>query len=153
MLGFRKLATCLPSQVLNSARAQITDDLPFPPVSSYGVPEFEAMASMPLAGITFGDLYFVRPTHSFEAIHFHELIHVLQWGALGVREFLLTYALGFVQNGYAGNPLEQIAFDCQARFATGPPFVDVVGAVVEHARHTRNHAAEVFRSAGLKWGA
>lgn len=33
-----------------------------------------------------------------ESIHFHELVHVVQWSALGVDEFLLTYALGVAQS-------------------------------------------------------
>jgi hypothetical protein len=152
-MGFPKLATCFPSHVLNSTRVEITDDLPFPPVEAYGIPEFEVMAKMPMAGITFSDLYFVRPAHSTESMHFHEVIHVIQWRALEVREFLLTYAAGFVQNGYERNPLEQIAFDLQARFESGPPLVDVAGAVVRHASQCRDNTVAGLRAAGQKWSA
>jgi hypothetical protein len=152
-MGFAKLATCFPANFLKSTRVVLTDDLPFPPVSEYGVPEFETMAIMSMAGITFNDMYFVRPAHSVESIHFHELVHVVQWGTLGAREFLLTYAAGFIRNGYEQNPLEKIALDLQARFDDGPPLVEVVDLVTRHADQARDKAAAAFRSSGLEWGA
>jgi hypothetical protein len=92
------------------------DKIPFPPVSAYGLPEFESMANMPMAGITFRDTYFVNPSYSSEGVHFHELVHVIQWSTLDVTEFLLTYAVGIAQHEYIHSPLEAIAFELQTQF-------------------------------------
>jgi len=103
-----------------------------------------------MAGITFGDMYFVHPTHSSEGIHFHELVHVVQWSTLGVNEFLLTYALGIAQHGYEQSPLEAIAFDLQGRFEQHAALDGVVDRVARHAVATRDVASAVFRLHGLK---
>jgi hypothetical protein len=114
--GLSRVSACMPAALLTSARVATVDTIPFPPVAAYGLPEFQPMAEMPLAGITFRDMYFVSQPYATEAIHFHELIHVVQWKTLGGRPFLLTYVLGIIQHGYAASPLEAIAFECQARF-------------------------------------
>ena len=55
--GFSRLAAHYPAALLRSTRVAMVDDVPFPPVSAYGLPEFEAMANMPMAGITFRNMY------------------------------------------------------------------------------------------------
>jgi hypothetical protein len=114
-LRFGRLADHFPARVFDDTRVVTVGEIPFPPVHDYGLPEFEPMAGAPIAGITFGNMYFVRPGAS-EGVHFHELVHVVQWDALGVPDFLLTYAVGLVQYGYAQSPLEAIAFELQQRF-------------------------------------
>ena len=49
-------------------------------------------------------------------MHFHELVHVIQWEHLGVERFLLAYAQGFLSGGYYSNPLESMAYAHQQRF-------------------------------------
>ncbi|NOT45472.1 MAG: hypothetical protein HOP14_12795 [Acidobacteria bacterium] len=105
---------------------------------------------MPIAGVTFGDMYFVHRVHASEAIHFHELVHVVQWSTLGVDEFLLTYALGIAQHGYVQSPLEAIAFDLQARFEQHGALDGVVEHVARHAVDTREAASAVFSAYGLR---
>lgn len=151
--GFRRLATCFPESLLKSTRSTSIDQIPFPPVSEYGLPEFQAMAEMPMAGITFGDMYFVQQTHSSEGIHFHELVHVVQWSALGVRSFLLTYAVGIVQYGYKQSPLEAIAYDLQSKFEQQSVLKSVPQVVAQHAIEARNAVAAVFATKGLTMGA
>ena len=111
------------------------------------------MADMPMAGITFRNMDFVHPSYSSEGVHFHELVHVVQWSTLGVREFLLTYALGIAQYGYAESPLEAIAFDLQSKFEneTAPP--SIADRIARHAVETRQAASIVFRTHGLELGA
>jgi hypothetical protein len=114
-LGLRRLSDHFPARVLDQTRVVIATELPFPPIATYRLPEFETMARAPMAGITFGNVCFVRP-NAPEGVHFHELVHVVQWEALGVSEFLLTYAVGLIRHGYAHSPLEAIAFELQDRF-------------------------------------
>jgi hypothetical protein len=147
-LGFARLADHFPAAVLERARVVTVAQIPFPPVAEYRLPEFEAMAKTPMAGITFGDMYFVRQDAG-ESVHFHELVHVVQWRTLGIPEFLLTYAVGLVKHGYAESPLEAIAFDLQARFERRerPGLVD--DRVARHAAATRDRVAAVFRAHGF----
>jgi hypothetical protein len=49
-----------------------------------------------------------------ETIHFHELIHVVQWRTLGPEQFLFIYANGLERFGYLNSPLEVMAFDAEA---------------------------------------
>jgi hypothetical protein len=49
-------------------------------------------------------------------LHFHELIHVVQWRLLGAEFFIAMYAGGLEKFGYRNNPLEKIAYDAQELF-------------------------------------
>ena len=78
---------------------------------------FAAFETPPMSGITYLDTYFLLPDAAGdESLHFHELIHVVQWQALGPKDFLLAYAAGLVEQGYLESPLERIAFYHQRRF-------------------------------------
>ena len=79
-----------------------------------------------MAGITFvdtillSDLYaHVQPRIS---LLFHEMVHVVQYGWLGVSEFTSQYVRGWAQNGfvYAEIPLEREAYELQKRFENAP---------------------------------
>jgi hypothetical protein len=72
-----------------------------------------------------------------ESLHFHELIHIVQWHVLGAERFLLAYALGHVSVGvYRNNPFERIAYDLQARFVDLPNPFQVEPLVLRHLRET-----------------
>lgn len=148
-LGLPRLATCFPEHLLRSARAVTVRDIPFPPLSAYGLPEFESMASMEMAGITFRNMYFIHQSYSAERFHFHELVHVVQWNVLGADEFLLTYGLNLAQHGYMESPLEAIAYELQSRFENGAVLPAIVDDIALHALTARDAAAQVFRSHGL----
>ena len=52
----------------------------------------------------------------YESLHFHELVHVIQWRLLGSEKFLALYADGLERFGYRKSPLEVMAFGLQHRF-------------------------------------
>ena len=106
------------------------------------------MEKIRMAGITFRDMYFVDRARASEAIHFHELVHIVQWSALGPADFLLTYGVGLAQFGYASSPLEAIAYDLQATFERGAPIVDIKQSIERHAFRTRQSAAAVLARHG-----
>jgi hypothetical protein len=54
-----------------------------------------------------------------ESLHFHELVHVVQWQVLGPERFLALYADGLEKQGYRSSPLEAMAYDHEARFNSG----------------------------------
>ena len=147
-LGWRRLVDHFPAGMLDETRVVTVTAIPFPPVTAFGLPEFAPMATTPMAGITFGDMYFVRPDAP-EGVHFHELVHVVQWNALGLSDFLLTYAVGLIQHEYAQSPLEAIAFDLQARFERMAPPGLVSDEVTRHAAAARDAAAALFTAHGF----
>jgi hypothetical protein len=150
-LAFERLAQYWPEDVLRGARVALGRAVPFPPVSAYGLPEFAAMERMPMAGITFRDMFFVDAAHGSEGVHFHELVHVVQWKALGASDFLLTYGVGLAQFGYENSPLEAIAYDLQASFERGASIPNITHAIEAHAFRAREAAAGVLAQHGVKW--
>ena len=116
-LGFPRLPQYYGSELLASAKVAIVKQVPTPPLTSLGAGGFEAFESMDAAGITYLDTYFVQTGEAGrESIHFHELIHVVQWRVLGPERFLATYANGLEKFGYRYSPLEVMAYDAEARF-------------------------------------
>jgi hypothetical protein len=87
-----------------------------------------------------------------EELHFHELIHVVQWSKLGIEQFLLTYGLGILQFGYERSPLEAIAYELQARFQKATEFPNLIEYVERHAVANRDAAEAVFIQQGLEFG-
>ncbi|WP_261858261.1 hypothetical protein [Photobacterium sanguinicancri] len=58
-------------------------------------------------------------------LHFHELVHVSQWNALGAIGFLQRYISEVQTLGYAEAPLEKIAYTFDYHFAQGGQKIDV----------------------------
>jgi len=98
-LGFNRLASYYPADLLERARVVSVERTPFPPVSQFGLPEFAHLQGRQFEGITFKNTFFVVKGREFESLHFHELVHVVQWCRLGVDNFLLSYGLGLLQFG------------------------------------------------------
>jgi hypothetical protein len=94
------------------------------PLSALGLREFADFEGQPARGITYRDTYFLwRAVATDESLHFHELVHVVQWQVLGPRDFLLLYAAGLAESGYHDCWLEAMAYNHQRRFdAGGPPY-------------------------------
>jgi hypothetical protein len=69
--------------------------MPRPPLSSWGLTRFADFEHGNFSGITFLDTFFIKQDQSEnETLHFHELIHVIQWRVLGPERFLYLYADG-----------------------------------------------------------
>ena len=119
---FPRLPRYFSERLLNTNSMVPADRLPVPPLSALGLWEFADFESQPLSGITFDDTYFLlRGSATDESLHFHELVHVVQWRVLGPEEFLLLYAAGLAGHGYRRCPLEAVAFDHQESFDAGDP--------------------------------
>ena len=116
-LSFPRLSSMFPPDFLSRAKAVVvTGNVPFPPLSRMGLSEFAHMEDMPAAGITFKDTYFLHHSDQSESLHFHELVHVVQWERLGVDNFLLAYGAGLMQFGYENGPFEKMAYSLQTEF-------------------------------------
>ena len=69
-------------------------------------------------------MYFLKRSGADdESLHFHEMIHVVQWRLLGAEFSLAMYAGGLEKFGYRNSPLEKMAYDAQELFSPlGPVF-------------------------------
>ena len=131
-LSFPRLKSVFPPALLARAKAVVvTGKVPFPPLSRMGLPEFSYIEDMPAAGITFKDTYFLHHRDQTESLHFHELVHVVQWERLGVDNFLLAYGAGLMQFGYDDSPFEKMAYSLQAEFDRGNLPADAI-ALINH---------------------
>lgn len=78
------------------------------------------------AGITFKDTILVSQrflaSHTQLTLIFHELIHVVQYEVLGVKDFIKRYVRDWVDNGlnYHAIPLEVQAYELQKRYKKDP---------------------------------
>jgi hypothetical protein len=122
--GFSRLPLYFAERILASTKVVLVDSLPMPPLSSMGLARFAEFERGNFDGITYVDTIFLKPALSNnEIIHFHELVHVIQWRLLGPDRFLLSYANGLECFGYRQSPLEAIAYDAETVFAsTTTPF-------------------------------
>ncbi|MBL74007.1 MAG: hypothetical protein CMF21_04440 [Idiomarinaceae bacterium] len=68
---------------------------------------------MDLAGITYNDTYYIKKEAANELrVHFHELVHVLQWRfrELAPQGFIERYIREIQYFGYNHAPLEKMAY-------------------------------------------
>jgi hypothetical protein len=90
-----------------------------------------------MAGITFDDTVLINKSYSGIqpplSLVFHELVHVAQFGLLGVGEFARQYVRGWVENGFSYDsiPLEREAYELQQRFERSPHSNFSVEEVIE----------------------
>lgn len=150
--GFRRLPDYFPDTLLRQTRIVPVNRILIPPLASFGMPELAGLEQMPFTGVTYRSVIFLHRTAASEATVFHELVHVLQWAALGVEDFLITYGMGLIQHGYAQNPFEAVAFDMQSMFDRAVLIPDLVNGVTAHALRTREWAAETFQRNGVVMG-
>jgi hypothetical protein len=123
-LPFAHLGRYYLPRTLESSHVVLVDRVPTPPLTALGMPGFSDFENMDASGITYRNTFFVeRSVANDESLHFHELVHIVQWRMLGSRNFLLAYATGLTTpEGYASNPLEVIAYGLQEEFERGTVF-------------------------------
>jgi hypothetical protein len=132
LCGFPRLPHYFSDGTLASAKVVVVDKLPVPPLSSWGLTRFAKFERGNFGGITYLDTFFLKRHQSGnEAIHFHELIHVIQWRVLGPERFLYSYANGLERFGYRQSPLEAMAYDAERAFTTSKDVFDVEKMVAE----------------------
>ena len=143
-LGFTRLSACFPQEFLERAKVVTVPLVPFPPVDRFGLPELASLQHMSFAGITFKDTFFLQQGQNSESLHFHELVHVVQWARLGVDNFLLAYGVGLVQFGYEQSPLEQMAYSLQQAFDNGKLPEELVSVIETRTDAIWTQVAPVF---------
>jgi hypothetical protein len=135
-MHFVRLPLYFDPSLLETAKFIAIDRLPMPPLSAMGLSRFAVFEQGDFNGITYQDRYFIkRAVVTEEAIHFHELIHVIQWRLLGPEDFMAAYANGLDEFGYENSPLEKMAYDAEAAFKRSSPIFDAEKFVEEHVGH------------------
>ena len=134
-LGFPRLPAYFTPDILDNAYVVYTDHVKSPPLQELGLDGFSFFESMDPEGITYKDTFFITPDQKDrESIHFHELIHIIQWDELSAEKFILTYGANLLVSGYRRHPLEAIAYDLQAEFDQGRPIPGLESRVRSHCR-------------------
>lgn len=130
-LGLPRLASYYSPELLASSSFIPVPKIPMPPLAAMGLPGFDEFEQLDAGGITFRTSYFILEQQvADEALHFHELVHVVQWQHLRPERFVLAYALGhLLAGGYRQNPLEQMAYSLEDHFKRGVPPFDVAAII------------------------
>ena len=77
-------------------------------------------------GITYKNTYFVKQGKERNLnLHFHELVHVVQWQILGAEAFIIRYMDEILRYGYEDAPLEKLAYALEDHFVKGDPPFDI----------------------------
>lgn len=127
---FPRLAEYYPADHLRRVRRVVVDRCPVPVLSLTGIPQLAEIETWDLKGVPWGDVIFIkRDFADSEPLHFHELLHTVQWDCLGADRYLAAWAIGTITRGYRNNPLEEMAFRLQQRFEAEAERFDVVSAV------------------------
>jgi len=132
---FERLNHAFSNAILKNTYYVVVDNIQTPPLEDFGLSELSLFDHQTYSGITYKDTYFVIKNKAhIESLHFHEMIHVVQWHELGSEKFLLLYAAGLLQCGYRNAPLEEIAYRLQQLFEQGKNLLNVELLVKEHCR-------------------
>jgi len=129
-LGFKRLPQHFHRDVLETASVVYVSDVPAPPLGAIGLGQFSDFENMNGAGITYLDTIFSRQEmRGDESLHFHELVHVIQWRVLGPKGFVAAYADGLERIGYRQSPLEVMAYTLESVFRNSAAGFDVAAVV------------------------
>lgn len=96
---------------LKTAFFVVIDEVPkpdFPGLREAGLGDF---IDLDVRGITYNDTYYLKKEAANDLrIHFHELVHVLQWRELAPQGFIERYIREIQKFGYDNAPLERVAY-------------------------------------------
>ena len=111
---------------LSKCNYVVLDEVPMidiPELRKAGLSKF---IDMEFTGITYKNVYFIQSGFENEhAMHFHELVHILQWQYLGAKEFISRYISELKQYGYEMAPLERMAYLLEDGFRKNTQIINV----------------------------
>lgn len=121
-----------PIEFLSKAYYVVTDEIPKPNFPELYQAGLGAFIDMDVDGITYKDTYFIKSAFEhLKSLHFHELIHVIQWGILGAKTFIHRYIGEIQQYGYEFAPLETMAYRLQNHFMAQGEVINIPSYVQE----------------------
>jgi hypothetical protein len=105
-------------EFLSSSYYVIVDEIPVPDFPELREAGLSEVLDMDMNGITYKNTYFLKSASAQNLdIHFHELVHVAQWQALGSTEFINRYIGEIQEFTYDQAPLEKMAYSLEAHFS------------------------------------
>lgn len=112
---------------LSSSYFVIVDSLPMPDFQQLRDAGLGDFLDGDFDGITYKDTYYLLPHAASRInIHFHELVHVIQWRALTATGFIQRYISEMQTYGYGRQaPLEAMAYGLEDYFEDGRPPLDI----------------------------
>ena len=109
-----------PAEFLSNSYFVVVDKLPRPDFPELRQAGFGNIIDMDAAGVTYKNTYFIKKVYENEiTLHFHELVHVIQWEHLGAVGFIQRYMKEITRFGYRNAPLEKMAYGLQNHFSKG----------------------------------
>jgi len=118
---------------LKTAFFVVTDEIPkpdFPELREAGLGDF---IDMNVGVITYNDTYYIKVEAANELrLHFHELVHVVQWRELAPQGFIERYIREIQDFGYDNAPLEKMAYALDGYYQSKGRHLSVEQFVREH---------------------
>ena len=106
-----------PIEFLSGSFCVVVEEIPKPDIEELRQAGLGDFIDSTHDGITYKDTYFIQKDYEGDlALHFHELVHVAQWGIFGARNFISRYISEVQHYGYEDSPLEKMAYELQDAF-------------------------------------
>lgn len=113
-------------EFLSKSNFVVLDEIPKIDIQELREAGLSEFIDMDFTGITYKNVYFIK--NGFEndlAMHFHELVHILQWQYLGSKKFISRYISELKEHGYMGAPLEKMAYSLEDGFRNNSQIINV----------------------------
>ena len=102
---------------LKTAFFVVTDKIPKPDLPELREAGLGDFIQLDVDGITYNDTYYVKQSAVNELrLHFHELVHVIQWRELTPQFFIARYLREIQNVGYNEAPLEKMAYGLDGHY-------------------------------------
>ena len=121
-----------PTEFLENAFYVVIDEIPKPDFAALRAMGLGDFIDMKVSGITYKNTYYLLPTSVDNLrVHFHELVHVLQWQNLGALAFIERYMNEIKHFGYHNAPLEIMAYALDTHFISSGEKINVPEYVLD----------------------
>ncbi|GAA0403981.1 hypothetical protein GCM10009133_10790 [Cocleimonas flava] len=115
-----------PLEFLQKCNFVVVNKIPKPDHPSLIDAGLGSFIDEPSDGITYKNTYFIKSGYEqTPSLHFHELVHVLQWNILGVSGFINRYIYELKKYGYDDAPLEVMAYYLEDLYSNNEKPIDV----------------------------
>lgn len=119
-----------PGNFLQESYFVVVNKLPKPDFPELRDAGFSDFLDREFEGITYKNTYFITAgCESRKSLHFHELVHVMQWKVLGAQQFIVRYMQELKLHGYDNAPLEVMASEYQHRFEKNEDIPDLLNNI------------------------
>lgn len=111
----------------------VADEIPKPKFPELRKEKLGDFIDMDVGGITYNDTYYVKKSAANELrLHFHELVHMIQWRELTPQGFIERYIREIQDFGYNKAPLEEMAYALDQHYQKQGRYLSVEKFVQEN---------------------